>query len=376
MEPLFPRENVGHGFSENCALDLSLQRLLVISQPGSGSAGSIEGKYVKNKGESFGSGSGSGSREGEHVKNKGENSNYSSSSNSLPPPSPEDRNRGRDNKKKYQELMHSWASVVGRRRDMEDGLTIATSFIKGYDFYGVFDGHGGAKVAHFCHERMHLAVAEEVSGVEEVNWELVMTSSFTKVDREVTAVPGHHNIGSTALVAVVGPKKIVVANCGDCRAVLSSGGVAVPLSVDHKPDRADELERIEAIGGKVINWNGFRVLGVLATSRSIGDNYLKPCVIPNPEVMIVERSEKDEFIILASDGFWDVVSNEVACRVARRYLTQCNSVVAVEPERRNTLNEAATVLSQLAISQGSCDNITVIVVELKRLDLRRPRRTI
>lgn len=99
-------------------------------------------------------------------------------------------------------------------------------------------------------------------------------------------------------------------------------------------------------------------------------------MIPNPEVMIVERSEKDEFIILASDGFWDVVSNEVACRVARRCLTQCNSVVAVEPERRNTLNEAATVLSQLAISQGSCDNITVIVVELKRLDLRRPRRTI
>lgn len=230
---------MGHGFSENCALDLSLQRLLVISQPGSGSgsgsgSSSIEGKYVKNKGESFGSGSGSGSREGEHVKNKGENSNYSSSSNSLPPPSPEDRNRGRDNKKKYQELMHSWASVVGRRRDMEDGLTIAPSFIKGYDFYGVFDGHGGAKVAHFCHERMHLAVAEEVSGVEEVNWELVMASSFAKVDREVTAVPGHHNIGSTALVAVVGPKKIVVANCGDCRAVLSSGGVAVPLSVDHK----------------------------------------------------------------------------------------------------------------------------------------------
>lgn len=38
-----------------------------------------------------------------------------------------------------------------------------------------------------------------------------------------------------------------------------------------QPDRADELERIEAIGGKVINWNGHRVLGVLATSRSIGN---------------------------------------------------------------------------------------------------------
>jgi len=44
----------------------------------------------------------------------------------------------------------------------------------------------------------------------------------------------------------------------------------VPLSVDHKPNREDEYARIEAEGGKVIQWNGYRVFGVLAMSRSIG----------------------------------------------------------------------------------------------------------
>lgn len=41
-------------------------------------------------------------------------------------------------------------------------------------------------------------------------------------------------MGSTAVVAVVGKEELVVANCGDSRAVLSRGGVVVPLSVDHK----------------------------------------------------------------------------------------------------------------------------------------------
>ncbi|KAF9594807.1 hypothetical protein IFM89_034790 [Coptis chinensis] len=67
------------------------------------------------------------------------------------------------------------------------------------------------------------------------------------------------------------------------------------------------MEGVEAAGGRVINWNGYRVLGVLATSRSI-------------EISITEHTEKDEFVILASDGLWDAMSNEMACQVVRRCL--------------------------------------------------------
>ncbi|KAF9623594.1 hypothetical protein IFM89_003384 [Coptis chinensis] len=83
------------------------------------------------------------------------------------------------------------------------------------------------------------------------------------------------------------------------------------------PDRPDEIDRVEAAGGRVINWNGYRVLGVLATSRSIGDQYFKPYVISVPKVSITKRTEKDEFVILARDGLYDVMSNEMACQVVR-----------------------------------------------------------
>ncbi|KAL1550609.1 protein-serine/threonine phosphatase [Salvia divinorum] len=67
-------------------------------------------------------------------------------------------------------------------------------------------------------------------------------------------------VGSTAVVAVVCSSHIIVANCGDSRAVLYRGKEPIALSVDQKPNREDEYARIEAAGGKVIQWNGHRVL--------------------------------------------------------------------------------------------------------------------
>lgn len=92
--------------------------------------------------------------------------------------------------------------------------------------------------------------------------------------------------------ALICSSHIIVANCGDSRAVLYRGKEPMSLSVDHKPNREDEYARIEASGGKVIQWNGHRVFGVLAMSRSIGDRYLKPWIIPEPEVMFIPGQEK------------------------------------------------------------------------------------
>jgi hypothetical protein len=84
----------------------------------------------------------------------------------------------------------------------------------------------------------------------------------------------------------------VAANCGDSRAVLClDGGKPVPLSSDHKPDRPDELARIEAAGGRVIFWEGAGVLGVLPMSDAIGDGYLKPFVTAIPEVTVTDTDE-------------------------------------------------------------------------------------
>lgn len=148
---------------------------------------------------------------------------------------------------------HGFISVIGRRRVMEDAIKVVPCFVAaeqqscGYDFFAVYDGHGGKTVANACRDRLHLLLAEEVKegwkskdhGLG-LDWNKAMFSCFMKMDNEIGVGGDDDNdfsgntMGSTAAVVVVGKEEIVVANCGDSRAVLCRGGVAVPLSRDHK----------------------------------------------------------------------------------------------------------------------------------------------
>nr|QIM55861.1 abscisic acid insensitive 1 protein [Morus alba] len=315
--------------------------------------------------------------------------------------------------------------ICGRRPEMEDAVAVVPRLLqvpvemledhhyglngvnrclnqsRNAHFFGVYDGHGGNQVANYCKERLHSALVEEIETAKaglhnrsngkswQEMWKKAFSNCLTKVDAEVGGAPiGNHGsncdessdiprsvapetVGSTAVVAVICPTQIIVANCGDSRAVLFRGKTPVPLSVDHKPDREDEYERIEAAGGKVMQWNGSRVFGVLAMSRSIGDRYLKPWIIPDPEVMIVSRAKEDECLILASDGLWDVMTNEEACEIARRRILLWHKKYGdtLSAERGKGVDlaaqDAAEYLSRVALQKGSKDNITVIVVDLK-----------
>lgn len=324
------------------------------------------------------------------------------------------------------------ASICGRRAEMEDAMAAVPAFLSvpcgtvggciacgsrnsnessALHFFGVYDGHGGSQAANFCKDRLHHALVEEFEvamNVEnlstngngennwQIKWERAFADCFHKVDVEVgggifrrdskgEVVVAEDSadriapetVGSTAVVAVVGACQIIVSNCGDSRAVLSRGGRAFALSVDHKPDREDELARIEGAGGKVINWNGHRIFGVLAMSRALGDYYLKPYVIPDPEITFTQRTEDDEFLILASDGLWDVLTNEEVCeavrrRFARGHGTNANSSVKIDVKYPSA-QAAAEYLSRLALHRNSRDNVTVVVVDLRAR--KRPEPT-
>ena len=117
--------------------------------------------------------------------------------------------------------------------------------------------------------------------------------------------------GTTAIVATVHDGKVTVANAGDSRCILvRRGGTALALSDDHKPSREDEVTRIRDLGGKVIYWGRWRVQGVLAVSRAIGDVNLQPYITAVPEVMHHDIGANDLFLVLATDGLWDVMSND------------------------------------------------------------------
>lgn len=99
-----------------------------------------------------------------------------------------------------------------------------------------------------------------------------------------------------------------------------------------------------------------------------GDNYLKPFVISKPEVTVTERREGDECLILASDGLWDVVTNETACEIVRMVLRGSRPPEGDSGRSGSTkaCADAAMLLTKLALARQSADNVSVVVVDLRR----------
>ncbi|KAL4517908.1 hypothetical protein Ndes2526A_g02278 [Nannochloris sp. 'desiccata'] len=194
--------------------------------------------------------------------------------------------------------------------------------------------------------------------------EAALTKAFHLTDEEFGEMGGYEHlalVGTTAVVALVGGRMIYVANCGDSRAVLCRDGQAIALTDDHKAAREDETARVEAAGGQILFWNGVRVMGLLAVSRAIGDHSLRPYVIAEPEVTIVNRNPDDEVLIMASDGLWDVMSNQEACNLAKKCLLRARQRGST---RHSAAKVAATVLTRAAVDRGSRDNVTVVIVDL------------
>ncbi|KAG8034278.1 hypothetical protein G9C98_001362 [Cotesia typhae] len=161
--------------------------------------------------------------------------------------------------------------------------------------------------------------------------------------------------GSTALIVILDDNKLIVANVGDSRGVMcDSKGNAIPLSFDHKPQQQRERQRINKAGG-LVTFNGvWRVAGILATSRALGDYPLKDkmYVIADPDILTFDLDDHDPmFLILASDGLWDTFSNEEA--------------VAFIKQRLDEPFYGAKSITLQSYYRGSLDNITVIIINFK-----------
>eukprot|EP00980_Cylindrotheca_fusiformis_P006764 scaffold1413_cov117-Cylindrotheca_fusiformis.AAC.4 len=226
---------------------------------------------------------------------------------------------------------------------------------------GVFDGHGGDKASQFCSDWMSSYVKNETSYPYDLG--MAMKNAFQSADDDF--VSSGHPDGSTACTAtLVGGRRIVCANAGDSRAiVVRKDGSVVRLSRDHKPGVPDETKRITDLGGRVIYWGRWRVEGLLAVSRSIGDASLKPYVSATPEVCEYDIGKDDWFLLISSDGVWDVMDNEEAAHVI--IASACvleDGELKIDTER---FKWAARNLIQHAKSCGSLDNFSAIVVDLK-----------
>ena len=159
-------------------------------------------------------------------------------------------------------IRYGVSAMQGWRMEMEDAHE---SEVKGRlinedcSFFGVFDGHAGPKVAQYCSKNLLDGVkknfkrksdADEADRVKDAVHE-----GFIKLDEEMKSKTpwsnGEDRSGTTAVVVVITPSKIIFGNCGDSRGILCRSGKVYFTTSDHKPYNDTERQRIERAGGRV-----------------------------------------------------------------------------------------------------------------------------
>ncbi|KAK3164505.1 hypothetical protein QOZ80_1AG0020040 [Eleusine coracana subsp. coracana] len=259
----------------------------------------------------------------------------------------------------------SWGSFAtcGRRETMEDTHFMLPHMSEEKDVYafGIFDGHRGSAAAEFSVRAVPgflKQLGQDTSPTDALAEAFVRTDIAFREElivhqksKRITKKDWHP--GCTAVIALIVRNKLFVANAGDCRAILNRAGKPLPMTRDHVASCPKERERVIKAGTDV-KWqtDTWRVgAAALQVTRSIGDDDLKPAVTAQPEIIETALSAEDEFLVIASDGLWDVVSNEDVLSIVKDTVKEpgmCSKRLATE-----------------AAERGSKDNITVIVVFLR-----------
>ncbi|CAH2037395.1 unnamed protein product [Thlaspi arvense] len=261
----------------------------------------------------------------------------------------------------------------GRKGTNQDAMLVWENFCSRSDtvLCGVFDGHGpfGHMVAKRVRDmlpftlstQLKTASAMELSGSknglecatcidEEEQWcelqprendekllpemylplKRALLKTCQQMDKELKMHPTIDCFcsGSTSVTVIKQGKDLVVGNIGDSRAVLATRDednalIAVQLTIDLKPDLPSESARIKKCKGRVFAlqdepevarvWLPNSDSPGLAMARAFGDFCLKDYgLISVPDINYRRLTDRDQFIILATDGVWDVLSNKDA----------------------------------------------------------------
>jgi serine/threonine protein phosphatase PrpC len=220
------------------------------------------------------------------------------------------------------------------------------------DLFGVFDGHGGDECAKFVQRCFGLVLSQRLAQYPNPSdTEKAIRATYDTIDLECKARFTYQ--GTTALVCYIAGDTLWVSNAGDSRAVLATKTGALRMSFDHKAEDKSEKERIEKEGGFVDSDD--RVSGKLAVTRAFGDRDVGPWVKATPHVMKHMLSPEDEFLVLACDGVYDVMSDKAVVECIEKQIVQQG---VTDPQRW------ARKLVSTAIKRETDDNVSVVVVSL------------
>jgi serine/threonine protein phosphatase PrpC len=251
---------------------------------------------------------------------------------------------------------------------MEDFVSVNMHLHRGSCF-AVFDGHGGDKAAQYASDNLHKVLQMKLQQQYNNNndiplsaYENVFIQTFEQVDNEIHNKLESNTVGTTVTVLYIERRNTnsntttnaFCANVGDSKCYLiTNDDSVVQLSVDHNCKEQNEVNRVKKAGGCVFN---SRVFGSLSVTRSLGDKDVKDygvCAVPS--VNAIEIKDNHKYIVLASDGIWDVVSTEVLSELSR----DVSLFKGISLSK-----ELCTKLVEFAMQNGSMDNISCIVIEL------------
>ena len=233
------------------------------------------------------------------------------------------------------------------RQSMEDIGIMIPDLTTDYkvSLFGIFDGHGGSDVVKFVKDRLPQLIKNYLIDLCPV--ETAFKNAFEKVDQELRFFDSEY-IGTTATIVLIKDNKIYCANVGDSKAYIIYDNSYTQISSDHKCTIEDEKIRVESMGGEI---KKNRVMGQLILTRTLGDLYVKQYgVISTPDISVNDIRGNMKYIILASDGIWDVVD--------------LDTLVGMGKAGKN-VGEFCEDIVKLAINKNTKDNVSCIVISFK-----------
>ncbi|OWZ04909.1 Protein phosphatase 2C [Phytophthora megakarya] len=253
-------------------------------------------------------------------------------------------------------------------------------------FFGVYDGHGGDFCAKYAAKYFHQKLAErmqvkysakqrtsdessnrsyvtstssmdncsdvEADVLSNADIESCYADAFSSLDKELEDFDESSESGSTAVTCLIrkynGRTTFHIANVGDSRAIFCCDGQTSRLSVDHKATNEDEVKRIRALNGIIVNK---RVAGSISVTRAFGQADEKKFITSAPHIASLEIASDNAFLVLVSDGVTDVFSDEELTGFVAKRLAAGEKSITI-----------AKMLLEEAKAQGAMDNMTAVII--------------
>jgi len=275
-------------------------------------------------------------------------------------------------------------------------------------FVGVYDGHGGPETSRYINDHLFPNLKRFTSEQQSISVDVIRKAFqateegfLSLVTKQWPIKPYIAAVGSCCLVGVICGGTLYIANLGDSRAVMgklvkaTGKVVASQLSVEHNASIESVREELHSLHPDdpqivVLKHNVWRVKGLIQVSRSIGDVYLKkaefnrepllakfrlrqpfkrPILSSEPSISVHELQSDDQFLIFASDGLWEHLSNQDAVDLIQNHppagsAKRLVKAALLEAAKKREMRYADLKKIERGVRRFFHDDITVVVVFL------------